>query len=236
MGTRERAARRSRHRATRASALILAPAVLVLGLALASRLQAFPDHARKTQRACVTCHTHPAGGAELTEGGKTFLSKKKVPAESEARRAEYVGSARCQSCHLREHQSWSATAHASALARLAAADTGAVAAMAAKLKVKLKAPPAKTDACVVCHVTGMGLPGGYPGADSAANASLAAVGCESCHGPGSLHVSAPFSMKKTVIQRAPSAKLCTQCHTAIISPGFDYAALRMKGAHPNRED
>jgi mono/diheme cytochrome c family protein len=74
------------------------------------------------------------------------------------------------------------------------------------------------------------------GADSAATASLSAVGCESCHGPGSLHVSAPFSMKKGVIQRVPSSRLCVQCHTAQTSPAFDYDALRMKGAHPKQGD
>jgi hypothetical protein len=219
----------------RPSAWIVALAVL-LGLGAAARLQAFPESARRTQRACVTCHTNPAGGAELTDGGKAFQAKKKLPAESEARRADYVGSARCRSCHLGEHQSWSATRHGNALANLASADSAAVAAMAARLKVKLVAPPARTGACVVCHVTGMGLPGGYPGADSAATASLSAVGCESCHGPGGLHVSAPFSMKNTVIQRAASAKVCTQCHTAQTSPAFDYDAMRMKGAHPRQDD
>jgi hypothetical protein len=218
------------------AARFLALATVLLGLGSAARLWAFPDDAKKTQRACVTCHTNPAGSRELTEGGKAYNAKKKIPIEIDARRADYVGSARCRSCHLGEHQSWSETRHGQALAHLAAADSVAVAAMAAKLKVKLVAPPEKTGACVVCHVTGMALPGGYPGADSAATASLSAVGCESCHGPGSLHVSAPFSMKKTVIQRVPSARLCAQCHTAQTSPAFDYDALRMKGAHPKSDE
>src|SRR5262245_16902004 len=220
----------------RPMARLMVLATLLLGVGATSRLWAFPDFARKTQRACVTCHGNPAGGGELTEGGKAYAAKKKVPAESEARRADYVGSGRCRSCHLAEHQSWSTTRHGSALANLAAADSAAVAAMAAKLKVKLTTPPEKTDACVVCHVTGMSLPGGYPGADSTAHANLSAVGCESCHGPGSLHVSAPFSMKKTVIQRVPSAKLCMQCHTGVTSPAFDYDSTRMKAAHPKQED
>ena len=222
--------------AVRSAARLLAIVTGVVGVSVATRLWAFPDLARKTQRACVTCHTHPAGGSELTDGGKAYGSKKKVPAESEARRADYVGSARCRSCHLGEHQSWSTTRHGMAFANLASADSGAIAAMASKLKVKLTTPPEKTDACVVCHVTGLGLAGGYPGVDSTAHASLSAVGCESCHGPGSLHVSAPFSTKKTVIQRVPSAKLCKQCHTELTSPTFDYDSTRMKAAHPKQED
>jgi hypothetical protein len=224
-----------RRPASRPGAAWIAGAVLALAT-VAAPLWGFPEHSRQTQRACASCHSNPAGGAELTDAGKAFKGKKKIPAAAVARHADYVGSARCRSCHLGEHQAWSDTRHGHALEHLAAADSAAVAAMAGRLGVTLKAPPTQTEACVVCHVTGFRLTGGFPAADSAANAALAVVGCESCHGPGSLHVSAPFSQKKNVIQRAVPASLCAQCHTAKTSPEFDYAAMVMKGAHPKRED
>ena len=208
---------------------------LPMGLAVAAQLWAFPESARQTKRACVACHSNPAGGAELTDAGKAYATKKKVPAEAIGRKADYVGSARCGSCHTRLHQAWSETAHGRALANLMTADSSAIASMAGRLEVKLERPPAQSDGCVTCHVTGFHLPGGYPAADSALNVSLAAVGCESCHGPGGLHVYAPFVEKKTVIRRAVSAKLCTQCHTPQTHPDFKFEDMVMKGAHPRKE-
>ena len=204
-------------------------------LSVAARLWAYPENARQTKRACAACHTNPAGGAELTEGGKAYQAKKKIPADATTKKAGYVGSARCRSCHVGQHQAWSETPHSRALAKLASADSAAIAGMAAKLKVKLEHPPVQTEACVVCHVTGFKLAGGYPGADSAATASLSAVGCESCHGPGSVHVTSAFSGKKTTIVRAVSEKVCTQCHTEQTSPGFDFGDMMMIGAHSKKD-
>lgn len=214
-----------------------------VALAIVYQAWGFPEFSRKTKAACIACHVNPAGGTELTEAGKAFKTDmKKHPATAPAG-AEYVGSQKCRICHMREHQTWQETPHASALQMLKNADprrvaainepdVGAIAAqIAEKLKIELKGPPAETDACVTCHVTGFHLPGGYPAQDSTRNAGVSAVGCEACHGPGSRHVRAPSTLKKKFIQRNPGAKLCMQCHTPVMTPKFDYDDFKKRGTH-----
>lgn len=206
----------------------------LIGLVVAAQLWAFPEAARETKTACVACHANVAGGAELTEGGKAFKADKKAPAATAAKAAEYVGSAKCKMCHIAQHKAWAETPHAKAFANLKAADTTKTAEIAAKMKVELTGTAAGTDACVKCHVTGFQLAGGYPAADSVKTAAVAAVGCESCHGPGSLHVTAPMAEKKKFIYKTVTANMCVQCHTPAMSPGFKFEDMVKKGVHPKK--
>ncbi len=206
----------------------------LIWLVAAAPLWAFPEIARETKAACVACHTNPAGGAGLTEDGKKYKAEKKAAIAREAKQAEYVGSAKCKMCHMAEYKAWSDSAHAMAFANLKSADAKAVAAVAEKLKVELKGAAAESAYCVNCHVTGYELAGGYPAADDAKTAAVAAVGCESCHGPGSLHLIAPKAEKKQFIYKDVSARMCTQCHTPATSPGFKYDEMVKKGVHPKK--
>jgi hypothetical protein len=121
-------------------------------------------------------------------------------------------------CHIAQHKAWAETPHAKAFTNLKAADPAKAAEVATKMKVELTGTAAGTDACVTCHVTGFKLAGGYPAVDSVKTAAVAAVGCEACHGPGSLHVSAPMAEKKKFISKT-SANMCIQCHTPPSPPG-----------------
>ncbi len=216
----------------RTKSLVLGILVAGVGLSLAFHAWAFPEFARQSKLACATCHANPAGGADLTDAGKAYKADMtKAPAAGAAKAAEFVGVNKCKMCHLKQYKAWQETKHSNALVFLQKADSGAVAGAAAKLKVELKGAAAKNDACVGCHVTGFKLAGGYPAADSAKTAAVANVTCEACHGPGSLHVAAAMADKKKFINKAVTANLCTQCHTAVMSPAFKFEEYKLRGVH-----
>lgn len=88
----------------------------------------------------------------------------------------YVGSDRCAACHASEHAKWKETPHSHALETL---------------EKKATRPGLRhlDGDCVVCHTVGFGYRTGFESAEK--TPSLKHVSCESCHGPGSGHVSAP---------------------------------------------
>lgn len=152
-------------------------------------------------------------------------------AASDTAAAQYLGNHKCRICHSKQFKTWQTTVHAAALTNLVKADSAAIKAMARKLGVKLKGPAHQLDDCLKCHVVGLRQPGGYPSPDSTAHANLAAVGCESCHGPGSRHMTAAEGQHKATIQRGASQAMCRTCHTAQTSPKFDFATYRKTGIH-----
>lgn len=108
----------------------------------------------------------------------------------------YVGDAKCVACHQGEHAKWKTTPHGHALDALE--------------KVAKRPGLRNFDAeCVVCHTVGFGYRTGYE--DEAKTPALRHVGCESCHGPGSGHVSAPKNANLLKLQSpwkaAPGDKL-----------------------------
>src|SRR5262245_38845001 len=120
---------------------------------------------------------------------------------------EYVGAAKCKTCHSKEFTIWSASPHAKAFE-------------------KLKADDQKKPECVGCHVTGQGKP-------AAAGAELNGVQCEACHGPGSLYKATTIMSKKVyeadkdaahkksleVGLIIPTEETCKGCHNEK-SPNF----------------
>lgn len=216
----------------RRKSLVLGILVAGIGLSLALHAWAFPEFARQSKLACATCHANPAGGAGLSDAGKAYKADMtKAPAAAAAKAAEYVGVNKCKMCHLKQYKAWQETKHSKALVFLQKADAKVAADMAAKLKVELKGPAAQNDGCVGCHVTGFHLAGGYPAADSAKTAAVSNVTCEACHGPGSLHVAAATAEKKKFINKAVTANMCMQCHTAVTSPAFKFEEYAKRGVH-----
>lgn len=118
--------------------------------------------------------------------------------------ATYVGTEACADCHAEAVTFWEKTRHAGAWKTLADVDK-------------------QFDYdCIGCHATGWGKPSG---ATMAQNEGLRDVQCESCHGPGSLHVDADEADAARTITLAPAEDLCAgQCHTPEHSDTFDRTA------------
>lgn len=129
----------------------------------------------------------------------------------------YVGSSSCQSCHPNEYKTWEGSGHAHAFETLIKHDNGS------------------TLDCLECHVVGMLEPGGF--LPQSAQPALAAVGCESCHGPGGEHVGLAAQLPGDLVQpeHIASAGLpkmgrtgigrgnvndCLYCHDDFNSPRF----------------
>ena len=125
----------------------------------------------------------------------------------------YSGQERCQVCHEKQHIQWSLTGHPYAFKSL-------------QRKGKEDDP-----ACVSCHVTGWGKPGGYAIDDKKDARTLEGVQCESCHGPGYEACSA-FTGAKPQKKTADQWKaLCLSCHTEKESLNFSFARRFPKILH-----
>jgi hypothetical protein len=138
----------------------------------------------------------------------------------------YVGGEACEDCHGDAAEFWKKTVHARAWQTLV--DRG---------------QQFDYD-CISCHVTGFDQPGG---SNLVVNEPLRDVQCETCHGPGSIHVAKGGEEKPSAIMLAPPADLCaTQCHTKehsdtfqleaylrdVLGPGHGEAARKKLGDGP----
>jgi hypothetical protein len=119
----------------------------------------------------------------------------------------YVGSTRCGACHADALAWWQKHPHGRAYATLEKVDKQ------------------WSLSCVSCHVTGYGKSGG---STVVHNEGLTNVGCESCHGPGSLHAADPDADDAKNVRRDASEALCVECHNAEHSDHFEYAKYRSK--------
>jgi hypothetical protein len=108
---------------------------------------------------------------------------------------QYVGTAKCEACHIYEHTMWSSQRHAQAFATLQ--------------KVGSDADPE----CVVCHVVGFEREGGFTVPEKTPH--LENVACEVCHGPGSEHIRSGGHVPTSEPKIA-----CLQCHTPEHSGGY----------------
>jgi hypothetical protein len=113
--------------------------------------------------------------------------------------AAYLGSESCRECHEETFPSWESSKHKESYATLKTAGR----------QYDLE--------CVRCHVTGPDRPGGVCRVDKVEG--RAEVGCESCHGPGSLHAQNPTA--ENVVAK-PVQTDCIGCHDKENSPHFDF--------------
>ncbi len=137
----------------------------------------------------------------VNDHNKTFFANR-MPEPAPKGQSSYVGVAKCAECHTEEKKVWDASAHAHAYATLQ------------KKFVEYNLE------CVGCHVTGYGKAGGSTVAHVE---KLTDVGCEVCHGPGSLHADKPE--EKNLVIRRPDPQGCvSECHHPPHVEGFDPVA------------
>ena len=131
--------------------------------------------------------------------------------------AKFVGSERCADCHDAEYAVWTKTKHAHAY------DYGLIKSERAKHPSNRQFDPE----CVACHVTGFKYKTGFgdPPANAAAKQkekhyeNLKNVGCEVCHGPGSMHADNPADpLYRSLMNQLRVANMqkvdnfCQKCH------------------------
>jgi hypothetical protein len=146
---------------------------------------------------------------------------------------KYVGTERCTECHIAAGKIWEKTPHSEAYKTLADA--------------KRPSNRQYDPECIVCHTVGFGYESGFTSA--AKTPKLKNVGCESCHGPGSLHTNDPASLtlqasmnpwkapagetevlKARRIRRIDDA--CQKCHDPENDVNWSFERNWPKVAHP----
>lgn len=148
-------------------------------------------------QAAKTAFDQAAGQANVAAAKGT-----KPPAPDEGQ-AGYAGVEECSYCHAEAVTFWQGTRHHQAWETLEE--------MGKQFNYD----------CISCHVTGWDRPGG---ANLAHNEHLRDVQCETCHGPGSLHVEADGQDSPRTVRLTPPQTLCEQCHSPEHSDTFDYEA------------
>ncbi len=129
------------------------------------------------------------------------LEADRVPGVKSA--ATYVGSQNCVGCHPGAASVWLKSGHARAMETL--------------ISRKADADPN----CLPCHTIGFASPSGYRREYGASK--LVNVGCESCHGPGSLHVEQRQNHQPVTFTFRPlGAGDCQGCHFGEFSRPFDW--------------
>jgi len=153
--------------------------------------------------------------------------------------AQYIGSSKCKMCHMSKKRGdqwnkWLNGPHAKAFEVLATDEAKAVAKEAG-----LSTDPQQAAECLVCHVTAFDAPASAK-ADSYTQEE--GVGCESCHGPGSLYKSMKVMKALTAGEQDPKAvsfisgdeETCLTCHnekSPTYKP-FVYTEAWKQIAHP----
>ncbi len=122
----------------------------------------------------------------------------------------YVGAQTCRACHAAAYAFWQQAVvpvkKTSSTGQITTVLSGHVRAM----ETLERAGREKDRSCVGCHSAGFDEPGGACTTTSLQEKMLGGVQCESCHGPGSLHVQGGGDTAQ--IARAVPESRCRECH------------------------
>jgi hypothetical protein len=135
--------------------------------------------------------------------GAANLRHAEPPPKAAPGRAAFVGDETCTRCHKKEMAFWKTTVHAHAWRTL------------------VEVGKTGDDECVSCHVTGYGEVGG---SSLGFTKKLESVQCETCHGPGGLHVAQEGLEEPAAVRLQAPESTCVRCHTPKHSDTFQYQA------------
>ena len=147
----------------------------------------------------------------------------------------YVGSDACIKCHTdpekgNQYVSWVQSRHGLAYWRLATDWAKLLARFRPYYKDMTE--PIKEDRCLLCHVTAAQDPGAIFGKTYRIEEG---VGCETCHGPGSLYLDPDVMTDRKKFLAAggivPNEETCTKCHRR--PENFNYTEWVKKIDHKN---
>jgi hypothetical protein len=134
--------------------------------------------------------------------------------EAQARpQPRYVGNEACRNCHESEYaryREFAKKAHSFDSIK--------------KMQRRLTAEEFRK--CFECHTTGYGKPGGFRSEHETPN--LRNAGCETCHGPGGLHVR---TGRVQDIKGNLTAADCEKCHNKERIQAFKFVPLIFGGGH-----
>ena len=125
----------------------------------------------------------------------------------------YVGSSSCQPCHEEQYKSFETYARKSH-------------SFESVQKMAKGLTPEEIKDCYSCHTTGYGEPSGFVSKQK--TPELKNAGCESCHGPGRLHIE---TQDPHNILREVTLKVCQKCHTEDRVTSFRYTPVIHAGCH-----
>ncbi|MGR3178077.1 MAG: multiheme c-type cytochrome [Candidatus Anammoxibacter sp.] len=165
-----------------------------------------------------------------------FLSVSSGISKSEAGGEQFVGTAGCKKCHDREVKEWRESKHGKAFERLQLPKSKKEKKKRKRLfsklnkKLKEKLDPKKDYSndkkCLPCHTVGYEKKGGFKSIEE--TPELKNVGCENCHGPGSIyraiHLDKDDSFTRAEVKEAGQTygsldeKVCRKCHDNPDSP------------------
>jgi hypothetical protein len=133
--------------------------------------------------------------------------------EAAAEDKTFVGSQSCQECHEDQYESYTAYSKK-------AHSYQSVQVMRKGLTDK------EYHECLQCHATGYGQPGGFVSEEE--TPQLQNLGCESCHGAGSVHVETGDA--EDIIGELTVAD-CERCHNSERVGNFKFKPLLFGGTH-----
>jgi len=227
--------------------------IVLIGLAVgsfATLLQAAPTVPAKAPQGtpfAVAAHAAAPSAATTAPAQEAAPSAATTAPTQEF---EYLGSRACRRCHLREYRSWQRGAHANIFELL---EPGVRPEAKTKVNLQPDVDYRTNELCLQCHTVGYGTPSGFKSVEETPD--LVGVGCEICHGPGSVYIrddvmgndNLDHSFEEVAaagLIYPVSEEVCKQCHTNPATPfnpeifpeyAFEYTREALEaGTHEHR--